>query len=408
MLHAGSSACGVASAAGRGRSHGCKGPAGWREPVKRGRSRGLRVLAAAAREDAEAVKSAERRRRMLAYVREAEPASVLEEFLITESPVVVGAMRHTITNMLGTLSSTPQFFTVTVSTVAENLAMLMNTVMLTGYMFKSAADRYSLRSALGGSSGDGSSSDDSSDGGGAPTGGTLQQLLPGSGRSGLGGGASRGGGSGSSSGSGGEVSAASLLEDGDYAPGVQKSRVQGEVLRWHKEQGLESMSAVEYIERLEGEVARLRAAAAPPPPLRRGPRLPPAAAWGLDAAADEPAGAAEAARPLPERYDAARRQHALAVRPPEERNELLEFIRALEPSTVGELTACASPEAAAAMDAFVERLLGLGGGADRDALRRAASETDAAELRKLLFWLMVVGWRLRAMEMQIELERALD
>jgi hypothetical protein len=196
-----------------------------------------------------------------------------------------------------------------------------------------------------------------------------------------------------------------------------------------------------------------------------------------------------AGRPLPERYDAARRQHALAVRPPDDRNELLEFIRALEPSTVGELTACASPEAAAAMDAFVERLLGLGGGADRDALRRAASETDAAELRKLvgggaggragrdcvrlalrvpacapapaaagprvfhrkpgrgrprscergvlpvwaaaapagsltppflpptsasllgasqLFWLMVVGWRLRAMEMQIELERALD
>jgi hypothetical protein len=44
----------------------------------------------------------------LQYVREVEPASVLEEFLIKESPVVVGAMRQTISNMLGTITATPQ------------------------------------------------------------------------------------------------------------------------------------------------------------------------------------------------------------------------------------------------------------------------------------------------------------
>lgn len=36
------------------------------------------------------------------------------------------------------------------------------------------------------------------------------------------------------------------------------SRVQGDVLLWHKENGLETLEAVQYIELLEGEVARLR------------------------------------------------------------------------------------------------------------------------------------------------------
>jgi hypothetical protein len=197
--------------------------------------------------------------------------------------------------------------------------------------------------------------------------------------------------------------------------------LQGDVLLWHKENGVETMAAVEYIELLEAEVARLRgaaasaaAAAAPRPPKQ--PRLPPAAAWGLDAPQQpqQPAAAAAAAgdaRPLPQLYSdagAGQQQGALAVRPHEDRNDLLEFIRALEPSTVGDLTSCATPETAAAMDAFVERLLGINSGADRDALRRAASETDAVEMRKLLFWLMVVGWKLRAMEMQVELERSLE
>lgn len=52
--------------------------------------------------------SAERKRRMLQYVRDVEPAAVLEEFLIKESPIVIGAMRQTISNMLGTITATPQ------------------------------------------------------------------------------------------------------------------------------------------------------------------------------------------------------------------------------------------------------------------------------------------------------------
>eukprot|EP00959_Pyramimonas_sp_CCMP1952_P097195 2031492-Pyramimonas_sp.AAC.1 len=45
-------------------------------------------------------------------------------------------MRQTITNMLGTLP--PQFFDVSVSTIGENLAQMMYSVMMTGYMFRNA------------------------------------------------------------------------------------------------------------------------------------------------------------------------------------------------------------------------------------------------------------------------------
>jgi hypothetical protein len=212
------------------------------------------------------------------------------------------------------------------------------------------------------------------------------------------------------------------------------------VLLWHKDNGLEAMPAVDYIERLEAEVARLRSAAssasssastapapAPAPPPQR---LPPAAAWGHGGASDaSPAGGgaaarAEGGRAVPALYGGGAAAAQLQpVRPAEDRNELLEFVRALDPAAVGELTARASPEASAAMEAFVERLMGFGGGrggnggnggggglggGDRDALRRAAAETDASELRQLLFWLLAVGWRLRAMEVQMELERSFD
>lgn len=41
-------------------------------------------------------------------MRDVEPAAVVEEFLVRESPVAVGAVRQTISNMLGTITATPQ------------------------------------------------------------------------------------------------------------------------------------------------------------------------------------------------------------------------------------------------------------------------------------------------------------
>jgi hypothetical protein len=95
------------------------------------------------------VQAAERRRVLLKYVCEVQPALV-EQFVENGPPAVVAAMKNTITNMLGTLP--PQFFTVTISTVGENMSQLMLSVMMTGYLFRNAQYRLELRNALGGAS----------------------------------------------------------------------------------------------------------------------------------------------------------------------------------------------------------------------------------------------------------------
>jgi len=59
---------------------------------------------------------------------------------------VVDAMRQTVKNMLGVLPA--QFFEVTVTTVGENLAQLMYSVMMTGYMFRNAQYRMELGSSM--------------------------------------------------------------------------------------------------------------------------------------------------------------------------------------------------------------------------------------------------------------------
>jgi hypothetical protein len=60
----------------------------------------------------------------------------MEMFVKRAPKHVVEAMRQTVTNMIGTLP--PQFFAVTVTSVAENLAQLMMSVLMTGYMFRNA------------------------------------------------------------------------------------------------------------------------------------------------------------------------------------------------------------------------------------------------------------------------------
>jgi hypothetical protein len=86
-------------------------------------------------------------------------------------------------------------------------------------------------------------------------------------------------------------------------------------------------------------------------------------------------------------------------------NELLEYLRGLEPNSLNELTSAATPEVSAAMDAFVGRLMGTH---DKEMLRRAGSDCTAQELGKLMFWLMVVGYTLRGMEVRLDMEGALD
>ncbi|KAG5542829.1 hypothetical protein RHGRI_015809 [Rhododendron griersonianum] len=81
---------------------------------------------------------------LLEYVKNVQP-EFMELFVKWAPQQVVDAMRQTVTNMIGTL---PQFFAVTVTTVAENLARLMYSVLMTGYMFSNAQCRLELQQSL--------------------------------------------------------------------------------------------------------------------------------------------------------------------------------------------------------------------------------------------------------------------
>jgi len=243
-----------------------------------------------------------RRDMLLEYVKNVQP-EFMERFVKRAPNQVVEAMRQTVTNMLGTLP--PQFFDVRVSTVAENLAQLMYSVMMTGYMFRNAQYRLELQQSL------------------------TQAALP---------------------------DRNYLPIESTYAVGVQKTKVSGEVLRWHKEEGPESMGAVEYIEMLESEVEDLKS-------------------------------------------QLEQRGRALGGR-----NELLEYLKSLQPQNLQELTTSAGEDALEAMNTFVQRLLGV---PDPTQLKRAATETTAAELAKLLYWLMVVGYSIRNIEVRYDMERVL-
>ncbi|KAF8061980.1 hypothetical protein HT031_004240 [Scenedesmus sp. PABB004] len=353
--------------------------------------------------------SAEKRRLLVQYVREVQPA-LMERFVELGPPAVVAAMRSTITNMLGTLP--PAFFTVTISTVGDNLSQLMLSVLMTGYLFRNAQYRLDLRGALGGDADGGAGAGGA--GAGAPGGGVVAAAAVAAAAAPAAGGAPARGAA--------APAAGSVFDDETYAPGVQKSRVQGDVLLWHKENGLETLDAVSYIQLLEGEVARLRqqldrqpppalpgARPQPPPP----PALPPPGAAALQELAEQRQRAAGGGQLVPTGAHALQPSHGgrggpgggLLVLDDPGGNELLDFLRRLDAPGMAELTSSASPEVGAAMDVFVARLMGTG---DRDSLARAGSDCTAQELAKLMFWLMVVGYSLRGMEVKLEVERSVS
>lgn len=238
---------------------------------------------------------------LLEYVKTVQP-EFMELFVKRAPKQVVEAMRQTVTNMLGTLP--PQFFAVTVSTVAENLAQLMYSVMMTGYMFRNAQFRLELQQSM------------------------AVPALP---------------------------SSSSVKADPNYAPGVQK-KVSGEVIRWHNESGPEPMDASQYIELLENEIIELQDQ--------------------LDRSMKVANGG----------------------------NELLDFLKSLEPQNLQDLTTSAGEDALEAMNAFIQRLVGI---SDPTQLKRAVTQTTAADMAKLLYWLMVVGYSIRNIEVRYDMEKVL-
>ncbi|CAK9178339.1 unnamed protein product [Ilex paraguariensis] len=195
-----------------------------------------------------------RRDILLEYVKNVQP-EFMELFVKRAPQQVVDAMRQTVTNMIGTLP--PQFFAVTVTTVAENLAQLMYSVLMTGYMFKNAQHRLELQQSL------------------------EQAALP----------------------------DAPVKEDvPDYAPGTQK-KVTGEVIRWNNVSGPEKIDAVKYIELLEAEIEELNS--------------------------------------------------QVGSKSANGQNELLEYLKSLEPQNLKELTSSAGEDVVLAMNTFIKRLLAV-------------------------------------------------
>lgn len=244
----------------------------------------------------------QKRRRdiLLEYVKNVQP-EFMEMFVKRAPQQVVDAMRQTVTNMIGTLP--PQFFAVTVTTVAENLAQLMYSVLMTGYMFKNAQYRLELQQSL------------------------EQVALP---------------------------DTQEEKDVPDYAPGTQK-RVTGEVIRWNNVSGAEKIDAVKYIELLEAEIDELT------------------------------------------RQVGRKSTHG--------QNELLEYLKSLEPQNLKDLTSSAGEDVVLAMNTFIKRLLAV---SDPGQMKTSVTETSAPELGKLLYWLMVVGYSLRNIEVRFDMERVLD
>jgi hypothetical protein len=139
-------------------------------------------------------------------------------------------------------------------------------------------------------------------------------------------------------------------------PARSLQHVRGNVLLWSDEDGSRSQQAEEYIQDLEGEVARLRESLAA---LRR--------------ASDG-------------------------------RNELLETIRQMEPSNLAELTARASADVLEAMEVFVTRLMG---GLEGDGLAFSRGSLAGPELARILYWLLIVGYSLRTLEVRFDLDEQL-
>ncbi|KAG9149063.1 hypothetical protein Leryth_010662, partial [Lithospermum erythrorhizon] len=240
-----------------------------------------------------------RRDILLEYVQNVQP-EFMELFVKKAPQQVVDAMRQTVTNMIGTLP--PQFFAVTVTTVAENLAQLMISVMMTGYMFRNAQYRVELQQSL------------------------EQAALP---------------------------EPQEEKEKPDYAPGTQK-KVTGEVIRWNNVSGPEKIDAVKYIELLEAEIEELN--------------------------------------------------RQIERKSANGQNDILEYLKSLEPQNLKELTSTAGEDVVLAMNTFIKRLLAA---ADPSQITTSVTETSAPEMAKLLFWLMVVGYSIRNIEVRVDMERVL-
>lgn len=270
----------------------------------------------------------------------------------SDAPEVVDAMRTTVLGILGTLP--PEHFRVQIALDSPvSLYYLIQSCCLTGYMFASAWTRLDLARSLDGAPADEAIGADAAllGEGGVDDGSTWKD--------------------------------AAVQQQQQYAEGVQKVGVSGEVLRWRHDEGVERLAAEEYIANLEADLARTR-------------------------------------RELQAQRSATRRarQAAAAARSYEDAggigNELLRHLRSLpdERERQALTEGARSGPVADAIDAFAQRLLApagsMSGGGALSSWDGAGGECSAVELAQLLFWSLVVGYELRGMEQRLALRASLE
>ncbi|KAL3514856.1 hypothetical protein ACH5RR_027573 [Cinchona calisaya] len=240
-----------------------------------------------------------RREILLEYVQNVQP-EFMELFVKRGSPQVIDAMRQTVMSMIGALPL--QFFAVTMTVVAENLAQLMYSVLMTGYMFRNVKYRIELQQSL------------------------EQVALPG---------------------------APASKDAPEFASGSQK-KVTGEVIIWNNISGPEKLDAVKYMELLEAKIEELNCQ-------------------------------------IDRNFS-------------HEQNELLDYLKTLEPHNLKELSGTAGEDVILAMNTFIKRLLAV---SEPSQMKTTVTETSARELAKLLYWLMMVGYSIRNIEVRFDMERIL-
>jgi Protein of unknown function (DUF760) len=303
---------------------------------------------------------------------------------------VLSAMRQTVANLLGTLP--PQFFRVTISTRSDNLAQLMFSVLMTGYMFCNGWYRLQLAKSMGALTvGNANSS-------------TTGSALVSSASASFGSiddevafNTTLSGGS-TTTATTAEAPTTGPLSNSLLAAGSQKLKVEGQVLKWHHEDGVQQVPALEYIEQLEEELQVLQRQLAAAQAAAQA-----AAAAAAAAAASV---AASAASPTSQQPRSAIHETG--------QNELLEYLKGLSGEQVAELTDCATPDVLESMNALVRRMIGTDDDDSTDNLNNnkntttgewgsGKSECSATELAQLLCWLMSVGHQLRTMEVRLSL-----
>lgn len=323
------------------------------------------------------------------------------------------AIRQTISNLIGTLP--PEYFEITISSREENLTQLMYSVLMTGYMFCNAHHRLELAKRLEVASPRGGMYTNSVNGimisdDGVPR-GFLPHVVERKKNK-----RKRQQGLGTDAEEEDEEDVEYVGEDaGVFAAGTQKVGIQGEVLRWHYEHGVQEIPAAEYIEQLEEEVAALRLellqSRHDTTDTEEEDKDDVSTTDDIDTHLARLASYTQSQQSMTiHRHSNITKSYHVEEDPKsvlaeELESELLAYLKTLSGENVAELTECASADVMEAMNVLVERLIGR---EDDGVWKSNKSECTSSELGEILFWLMSVGHQLRDMEIRLSLTTRLQ